>query len=317
MTKVYNIDQIKNVIELKRDFLELVQSQKQAFADFSAGLITVPAPIQMIFPKAHGDCHVKAGFKQNSEIFVVKVATGFYQNGASGLPSGDGAVLVFSQKTGLLQAILCDGGYLTTLRTAIAAGVSAKITPWDVQHVGIIGTGQLAIQVLEFMLLLYPQADFRIWGRSVQKTEAVTASYPGVKICESVQDLMHSGGIIITTTASIKSIIDLAYVNGKTHIIALGADEVGKQECDPKLFQMADTVVVDSKEQAVRFGDAFHAIQGGFITSDKSEELGNVIQKGISSHSNLIITDLTGIAAQDIAIVEWVLMSLDKREKYD
>lgn len=306
MTKVYNIDQIKNVIDIKRDFLDLVQSQQQAFSDFSSGHITVPTPIQMSFSKAHGDCHIKAGFKQNSEIFVVKIATGFYKNSANGLPAGDGAVLVFSQKTGLLQAILCDGGYLTTLRTAIAACVAAKITPWDVQHVSIIGTGLLAIQALELMLLLYAQADFRIWGRSVQKTKAVAASYPGVKICESVQELMQNGGIVITATASTKPIIDLAYVNGKTHIIALGADEVGKQECDPRLFQSADIVVVDSKEQAARFGDTFHAIQAGFINIEKTEELGNVIQNGISVDANLLITDLTGIAAQDIAIAEWV-----------
>ncbi len=207
MTKVYNIDQIKDVIDIKRDFIELVQSQKQVFSNFSSGHITIPVPIQMRFPKAQGDCHIKAGFKKNGDMFIVKIATGFYKNSAKGLPGGDGAVLVFSQKTGFLQAILCDGGYLTTLRTAIAACVAAKITPWDMQHVGIIGTGQLAIQVLELMLLLYPQADFRIWGRSVQKTKAVAATYPGVKICESVQELMQNGGIVITTTASTKQLL--------------------------------------------------------------------------------------------------------------
>ncbi len=52
MTRVCNIDQIKEVIDLKYDYLELVQSQQQAFIDFSNGLITAPSPIQMLFPKA-------------------------------------------------------------------------------------------------------------------------------------------------------------------------------------------------------------------------------------------------------------------------
>ncbi len=99
-------------------------------------------------------------------------------------------------------------------------------------------------------------------------------------------------------------------MNEKTHIIALGADEVGKQECDPRLFQSAAIVVVDSKEQAVRLGDTFHAIQSGFMNIEKTEELGNVIQKSVSVDSNLIITDLTGIAAQDIEIAEFVLRRL-------
>ncbi len=317
MTKVYGIDQIKGVINLKRDYLELIKSQQQAFIDFSKGHITVPAPIQMSFTKAHGDCHIKAGFKNDGDIFIVKIATGFYQNSANGLPAGDGAVLVFSKNTGLLRAILCDGGYLTNLRTAIAACVAAKITPWDVGHIGIIGTGQLAIQVLELMQLFYPQASFRLWGRSVQKAEIIAASYPGVQVCESVQELMQHGGIVITTTASPQPIIDLAYLNGKTHIIALGADELGKQECDSRLFQAADVIVVDSKEQAVRFGDAFRAIQAGFIDAERTEELGNVIQKGTPVDANLIITDLTGIAAQDIAIAEWALNAFDREEEYD
>ena len=310
MTKVYSIDQIKAVIDLKQDFHELIQSQQQAFIDFSTGHITVPVPIQMSFPKAHGDCHIKAGFKNDGDIFIVKIATGFYQNVTNGLPAGDGTVLVFSQETGLLQAILCDGGYLTTLRTALAAVVAAKITPWEVKNIGIIGTGQLAIQVLELMKLFYPQAAFRIWGRSNQKAKEI-AEYYRIGQSDSVHDLMQWGGIVITTTASTKPIIDAKYVTGKTHIVALGADDLGKQECAPRLFQTADAVVVDSKEQAARFGDTFHAIQSGFINFEKSKELGNIIQKNSPLDFDLIITDLTGIAAQDIAIAQFVLSKLE------
>lgn len=310
MTKVYNIDQIKAVIDLKQDFLELIQSQQQAFIDFSNKLITVPAPIQMSFPKAHGDCHIKAGFKNNDDIFIVKVATGFYQNVINSLPASDGAVLVFSKNTGVLLQILCDGGYLTTLRTALAAGVATKRTPWNISHIGIIGTGQLAIMVLQLMQFLYPHVSFSIWGRSYQKAKDITALYNHVKVSGSIQGLMKNGDIIITTTASTQPIIDAKYVTGKTHIIALGADEIGKQECDPTLFQIADTVVVDSKKQAAQFGDTFHAIQAGFIGIEKTQELGDIIQKNIPVESNFIITDLTGIAAQDLAIMEFILNKL-------
>lgn len=52
-----------------------------------------PAPIQMSFPKAHGDCHIKAGFKNEGDIFIVNIATGFYQNIRNDLPPpGDGTV---------------------------------------------------------------------------------------------------------------------------------------------------------------------------------------------------------------------------------
>jgi ornithine cyclodeaminase/alanine dehydrogenase-like protein (mu-crystallin family) len=43
------------------------------------------------------------------------------------------------------------------------------------------------------------------------------------------------------------------------------------------------------------------------INIEKAQELGNIIQKNLPLDANLILTDLTGIAAQDIAIAEWVL----------
>jgi hypothetical protein len=41
------------------------------------------------------------------------------------------------------------------------------------------------------MRLLHPQADFRIWGRSYQKTEKM-ANFYGVQQSDSVQNLMQN-----------------------------------------------------------------------------------------------------------------------------
>ncbi len=305
--RIYNIEEIKGRINLERDLPKLLESQKKAFIDFSKGRIHTPAPMQLSFPKAPGDCHIKAGFKEDDDIFIVKIASGFYKNRKQGLPPGDGAVLIFSQLTGQLQAIFCDAGFLTTLRTALTACIAAQATPWEVDNIGIIGTGQLAIQILALMPLLYPHAKFGIWGRSDENTQSIVTCYPGVTVYNSIEELMENRGLVITTTASTKPIINPKYVSGKTHIIALGADEIGKQECDSRLYQRADAIIVDSKEQAMLFGDTCQAIQHGFITPDDLEELGDIINKGIPSGSNLIITDLTGIAAQDIAMARFVV----------
>jgi hypothetical protein len=78
--KIYDVDQIKKVINLDLSLKELINSQRQAFIDFSSGLYDVPIPMQLSFQEKVGDCHIKAGFKRNDDTFIIKVATGFYQN---------------------------------------------------------------------------------------------------------------------------------------------------------------------------------------------------------------------------------------------
>lgn len=307
MTNIYSAEQIKAAIDLKQNWKVLLQAQQQAFIDFSKGYIEVPQPLQMHFEKGQGDCHVKAGFKYGSATFVVKIATGFYQNTLKKPPAGDGVMLVFCQQTGLLKAILCDGGYLTTLRTAIAACIAAKITPWEIQRIGIVGTGQLAAQLLELFHLCYPQKAFSLWGRTFEKAKKLASPYPNVDSCKSIKELMDCCDLVITATANTAPIIKSSHINKKTHLIALGADEVGKQEFDPKLFQQADVIVVDSKTQAQRFGDAFYALASGLIFYEKLQELGHLVEAGILGQSKLIISDFTGIAAQDIAIADSTL----------
>lgn len=309
---IFTLPQIQQAINLTRDLPALIRNQQQAFIDFSAGLITLPLPLHLNFTNPPGDCHVKAGVRVNDEQFVVKIATGFYNNINVGLPPVDGAILLFSVATGALQAILCDAGYLTLLRTALAACVAAQITPFAIQNIGIVGTGGVASLTVQLMQMLYPQASISIWGRDKTKAQLLTAQNPELEIASSITGLFNNADLIITTTASTQAIIYARDVHKQVHIIALGADEPAKQELDPQLFSIADRILVDSKTQATRFGDSFHAINAGVINPGKLEELGKVLVDNsvINSQAKIMITDLSGIAAQDIAISKYILQAM-------
>ena len=95
---------------------------------------------ELLFPGVDGEAHIKSGHVSRDNVFVVKVATGFYRNADKGLPSSSGVVLVFSAETGLLNAILLDEGYLTDMRTAAAGATAAKyLAPARVERIGIWG----------------------------------------------------------------------------------------------------------------------------------------------------------------------------------
>lgn len=261
--QIFHKEDIERCISLNDDLARLILSQKKAFIDFSSGHINVPMPLQMSFRNPPGDCHVKAGYHEEDDIFIVKIATGFYQNKDLGLPAGDGAILVFSKSTGLLQSILCDNGYLTLLRTALAACVASQIS--DITHIGIIGTGNLSKMTAKLMHLLYPKIGITIWGRNTNN---------------SLDELLKLSDLVITTTASNIPIIKAKDITRKMHIIALGADESNKQELDENIFKITDVIIVDSKTQALKFGESYHAIKSGIINVNKLEELGVILSQG-------------------------------------
>lgn len=297
--KIFSLEQIQESINISEDLEDLINSQKAAFMDYSADLYDVPSPMQFVFPWSRSDCHIKGGYRQGGEHFVVKVA-------GSSKFGNNGAVLVFDVESCELKAILQDKGFLTTLRTAIEGMIVLQLMPWTLHNVGIIGSGSLAGQLYELVREKYPKANVMLYARN--KVRATTI---GDLVCNSAQDLVTKCDVVLTTTSSLEPIIyAIPEKSRNTAIIGLGSDDEHKSEIAPQLFKAADMVIVDSKIQAAKFGDVSSALKEGIITKDPLMELGAVLQSGISEDSKTIIADFSGIGAQDVAMAEFVLLRL-------
>ena len=72
------------------------------------------------------DIILKRGYLKNDDLYCIKIASGFYDNHELGIPSSNGVMLLFSQKTGQITGLLLDEGRLTDIRTAAAGAVAAK-----------------------------------------------------------------------------------------------------------------------------------------------------------------------------------------------
>ena len=109
MTRIVNLEEIKEIVK-KQDISSFIE---QGFEAYSKGLVIVPPVGELIFDDPPGDTHIKYGYIKNDDYFVIKIASGFYENYKLDLPTGSGLMLLFSQKTGKLECILLDEGYLT------------------------------------------------------------------------------------------------------------------------------------------------------------------------------------------------------------
>jgi ornithine cyclodeaminase len=312
---IYKNEIVKNLKE--KTVIKLIE---EGFALLSRGEVVLAPLSSLNFLKPPGDCHIKAGYIKHDDVFVIKVATGFYDNPTINLPSGNGLMLLFSQKTGELIAILMDEGYLTDIRTAAAGAIAAKyLAPKKISCIGIIGTGTQAQLQLKFLKYVTDCRDAIVWGRDPLKLEKYAEqSYLkdfNIQTTLNMDEITRSCNLIVTATVSRSALLFEKEILPGTHITAIGADEPGKQELDPAIFRKADIIVTDSKKQSAKYGDLAYAIAQKIISLSKVTEIGDIIlnkKPGRTNEQQISIADFTGIAIQDIQIAKTVFKSLKK-----
>ncbi|MBA8841047.1 ornithine cyclodeaminase family protein [Ochrobactrum sp. RH2CCR150] len=314
MTNVFQLDAIRSVVEAS-DLTPLIEA---GFVAYSDGKVVVPPVGELLFDEPPGDTHIKYGYIRNDDIFVIKIASGFYDNPSRGLASGSGLMLVFSQKTGFLQSVLLDEGHLTNIRTALAGRIAARyLAPKKIDAIGVYGTGTMArLQVTH----LASETDCRklvVWGRSDDSLrrycEDMTALGYQVTPTRHSRDVTEACNLIVMTTPSTEALIKAEQIRPGMHITAVGSDTPEKQELDSRVFSRADIVVADSIEQCRTRGEIFHAVRDGHLAEKDVLELGDVIRAGAKARRNesdITIADLTGVAVQDIQIAKAVCAQL-------
>jgi ornithine cyclodeaminase len=293
----------------------LIDEIARGFVAYSNGRARVPPVGHLGFTHPAGDLHIKYGHVEGEDVFVIKMATGFPGNVSQGLPTGDGAILLFARQTGLLRAVLLDQGRLTDIRTAAAGAVAARtLAHREVRRIGILGGGVQARLQLRMLGRVTRCRDVMIWNRTRTRAEML-ATHAGsegyrVTVASSAVEVAEAADLLVTATAAREPLFPASAVRAGTHVTAVGADAPGKQELDPALFARADVVVVDSRAQCADHGELAHALAAGAITMDRVRELGEVLadgSRGRRSDDAITICDLTGVAVQDIVVAQHVL----------
>ena len=297
------------------DATALIDEIARGFMAYSRGRVRVPPVGHLGFTHPAGDLHVKYGYVEGEDVFVVKTATGFPGNVNQGVPTGDGAILMFARQTGLLRAVLLDQARLTDIRTAAAGAVAARaLAHREVKRIGILGAGVQARLQLRMLGKVTRCREVMVWNRTRARAEqlATQAGSEGftVAVAASAADVANAADLLVTTPAAREPLFPASVIRPGTHITAVGADAPGKQELDPALFARAEVVVADSRTQCADHGELAFALAAGTITLDQVKELGDVLADaslGRRSDDAITICDLTGVAVQDIVIAQHVL----------
>ena len=123
-------------------------------------------------------------------------------------------------------------------------------------------------------------------------------------------DLVAQSQLVVTTTPARMPVLKAEWLHEGLHITAMGADQTGKNEIDPRALALADLYVADRASQVDVSGELEAALAAGaWPLGTQPVELGDVITgkaAGRQSEADITICDLTGTGAQDTAIATYV-----------
>jgi ornithine cyclodeaminase len=299
---------LRKIVKLDTDAVACVENAFRALATLP---VAMPPIMRLDIPEHRGEVDVKTAYVPGIDGFVIKISPGFFDNPKLGLPSLNGMMVLLSAKTGLVEALLLDNGYLTDVRTAAAGAVAAKhLSHPDSSVAAVFGSGVQARLQLEALMLVRPIREARIWARDPAKAEAAAAELThslkiAVKAADDPSRAVDGADVIVTTTPAEKPILLADWLQPGQHITAMGADSEHKNEIDPAVLKRA-VYVADSLKQTRRLGELHHAIAAGVaMDTDQFAELGGVIAgtaTGRRSPGDITLADLTGTGVQDTAI---------------
>jgi len=291
---------------------DAVEAVAQGFTCLAEGQATMPPVMRIDVAENHGEVDVKTAYIHGLDHFAIKVASGFLDNPLLGLPYGSGMMIVMSARTGFLEAILLDNGYLTDLRTGIAGAIAARhLARQRIETAGVIGSGMQARYQIRGLRLVRDFRRLMVYGiipDQVRRYAEEMRQELGVEVAIAghPEEVVRQSDFVVTTTPSREPYLRAEWLHPGLHITCMGSDAEHKQELYADVLGRADRLVCDRKSQCFRLGELHHALEAGVI-SEQSQiaELGELTSgrvPGRQRDDEITICDLTGVGVQDTSI---------------
>lgn len=291
---------------------EAVDCVEEAFYRLAGTGVVMPPVMRLDIEDANGEVDVKTAYVPGLASFAIKMSPGFFDNPKLGLPSLNGLMVVFSARTGVVEALLLDNGYLTDVRTAAAGAVAARhLAPRHATQASILGAGVQARLQLKALTLERPVRHVSIWARR-SESAAELAEWARdelqieAEVCETARQAVVQGEVIVTTTPSREPLIEPGWLRPGQHVTAMGSDSEHKNEIAPNVLLEVDRYVCDRQSQCALMGELHHALRAEVVPESKVfPELGAIVsggERGRDSDDQITLCDLTGTGVQDTAI---------------
>jgi ornithine cyclodeaminase len=270
-------------------------------------------PLRSVVPLTEGRLlGVMPGAMGPNAVFGAKLISVFFGNGARGLPSHQGVVVLFDGESGA-PVCIADAGAITAIRTAAAsaAATDALARP-DAPHLAILGTGEQAHTHVHAISHVRRLSRVSIWGRTPAKAEALAMALSRetgltVSAAATVPDAVRSADIVCTLTSASEPILSGAWLKPGAHVNVVGSGFAGPAEVDHDVVTRA-RYFADSRAGVLAQGAEFlRAKAAGLLGDDHIlGEIGAVFDRrleGRISDGDITLYKSLGHVVQDLASV--------------
>lgn len=209
---------------------------------------------------------------------------------------------------------IVEANHLGQIRTGAASGLATKfMAREDAQTLAVIGSGFQARTQLEAMLAVRTISEVRVWSRDPAKRAAFAAEI-NARAVETAEQAVRGAQIVVTATNAKEPVLASEWVEPGTHINAMGSNQATRREIPAELVRRADSIVVDSIEQArLESGDLLMAGWTGQETGQEAcptvVELKDVVTGRVQTRTTprqVTLFKSNGLAVEDVIAAAFV-----------
>jgi ornithine cyclodeaminase len=228
---------------------------------FEAGHRLAPPDIKDLFVYRGADTILDRATWISGLGALVKVATVVPGNAALGLPTVNGAVTLFDDKTGMLTALV-DFHLVTKWKTAgDSLFAASRLARKDSRNFLLVGAGTVARSMVQAYSALWPEARFTVWSRSRASSEAM-----GLPVADDLQKAVQAADVICTCTMATAPLIKGDWLQPGQHLDLIGAYKPGMREVDDTAMARA-RLFVDARATTIHhIGELIDPLASGAIT---------------------------------------------------
>ena len=205
---------------------------------------------------------------------------------------------------------ILEANHLGQIRTGAVSGLATKfMAREDAATLAIIGSGFQARTQLEAMLAVRQISDVRVWSRNPAKRDAFAAE-TNTHAVETAEEAVRGAQIVVTATYAKDPVLSAEWIAPGTHINAMGSNQANRREIPPELVHRADSIAVDSIEQArMESGDLLMALDDDGWSSPRIGELKDVVTGRVQARTapeQITLFKSNGLAVEDVIAAAFV-----------
>jgi ornithine cyclodeaminase len=287
---------------------EAVSAMKEAFASLSSGAASAPLRGIVTVEPVDGRTLVMGAHVPDVGL-AAKVVSFFPKNREAGHPAIHGLVVVLDRMSGKPVA-LCDGTYLTALRTGAGSGAATDLLARRDARVGaVIGCGAQARTQVLAIDCVRALDEIRVFAPRAERVERFVDALEGqvkadLRAATSAAAAVDQADVVCAATSSRRPVFDGEHLRPGCHVNGIGSFTPEMQEIDLTTVRRA-RVFVDSVESALaEAGDLVIARERGVTRSEDWVEIGDVVTGSASGRRDdreITFFKSVGQAVQDAA----------------